>query len=444
MTQVPPMLRELAAAVIVVLAAPAVVAQDDERDLLTLVDGRELRGRVFSRLDGDEIVLQRGTRRQDVPRRDVASMDTVGDRVREFFRLLDRLPDHPQHVWFLVGWARSRQLENLARVLATDLVLRHPEHEEAHEFLGHRRRGTTWLWPDDDEWRALADLERAHAEWGHPFVVESEHFLVRTNTTLRAAVDTLLDLERIHQWWRERFAESLHLYELVGEKVVFEVWRDRESFPGLNRLKHPYFLHRIEDTQPPLVRTYCDGTPGRPVRLTEVAVQALLYRTLADDPGLRTAHRFCGWGEVGLARYAEFSLAGPLGRLAPIPWRCPADEAALVLADKERRLVELTHRSTRQLHFTVTDEVATDWATVHLFVAFLLTSDATTGRAQGFLDYLRTAIRGAKGDSSTELDRQLRCKLETLEAPLRQWVRAAVAGPERPPQSGGSGGGAGS
>lgn len=425
--------RPLLGVLTIAVAATVLAAQDDMRDLVTLVDGRELRGRVFSRLDGDEIVLQRGTRRQDVHRRDVASLDTVGDRVGEFFRLLDRLPDNLQHAWFLVGWARARQLEAMARLLATDLVLRHPEHEAAHEFLGHRRRGTTWLWPDDGEWRSLADLERAHAEWGHPFVVESEHFLVRTNTTLRGAVDTLLDLERIHQWWRERFAESLHLYELVGEKVVFEVWRDRESFPGLNRLKHPYFLHRIEDTQPPLVRTYCDGTSGRPVRLTEVAVQALLYRTLADDPGLRTAHRFCGWGEVGLARYAEFSLAGAPGRLAPVPWSIPADEAALVLADKERRLVELIHRSTRQLHFTVTDEVATDWATVHLFVTFLLTAEAQSGRAQGFLDYLREAVRGAKGDSSSELDRQLRCKVETLEAPLREWVRTELERTKRQP-----------
>lgn len=432
MTQSPLMPRELATALLVVLAAPAVVAQDDMRDVVTLGDGRELRGRVFSRLDGDAVVLQQGTRRQSVAHRDIASMDIVGDRVREFFRLMDRLPDHPQYEWYLVGWARSRQLEDLARLLATDLVLRHPDHGEAHEFLGHRRRGTSWLWPDDGEWRPLAELERVHADWGHPFVLESEHFRVRTNTTLRGAVDTLLDLERIHQWWRERFGDSLHLYELLGEKVVFEVWRDRDSFPGLNKRKHPFFQHRIDETQAPFVRTYFDGaSPGRPVRLTEVAVQALLYRTLADDPGLRSAHRLCGWGEVGLARHAEFCLAGPPGRLAPVAWSLPTDEAALVLADKERRLVELTHRSTRQLHYTVTDEVATDWATVHLFVTFLLAAEPRSGRAQGFLDYLRIALRGAKGDSSIEFDRQLRCKVESLEAPMREWVRTELERSER-------------
>lgn len=402
-------------------------AQDDLRDRVVLDSGRELRGRVFSRQDGDEIVLQQGTHRQRLARRDVASMDTVRDRAREFFRLLDRLPDNPRHLWFLVGWARSHELINLAQLLATHLVLGHPDHEDAHQFLGHRRRGQTWLWPDGDEWRTLADLERDHATWGHAFVVDSEHFRVRTNATLRGAVDTLLDLERVYQWWHERFGESLHLYELVGEKVLFEVWRDRESFPGLNKFKHPFFQHRIEDTQPPLVRCYFDGpSTGRPVRLTEVAVQALLYRTLADDPGVRTTHRLCGWGEVGLARYAERCMAGPAGRLAAVTWRVPADEAALLLADKEPRLVSLTHRSTRQLHYTVTDEVATDWATVHLFVAHVLTSDRATGLAQGFLDYLRAALRGAKGDSSVELDRELGRKVETLEGPLREWVRAEV------------------
>lgn len=412
-------------------------SQDDLRDRVVLDTGRELRGRVFSRCDGDTILLQQGTHRERIDRRSVASIDAVPDRVREFFRLFDRLPDNPRHLWFLVGWARDHELPELAKLLATDLVLRHPDHAEAREYLGHRRRGKTWLWPDGDEFRTLPDLERDHGSWGQAFVLDSEHFRVRTDAGMRGAVDTLLDLERIHVWWHERFGESLHLYELVGEKVLFEVWRDRESFPGLNKFKHPFFQHRIEDTQPPLVRCYFDGSSlGRPVRLAEVAVQALLYRTLADDPGLRNAHRLCGWGEVGLARYAEHCLAGPAGRIQAMSWRMPMDEAALVLADKEPRLFSLTHRSTRQLHFTVTDEVATDWATVHLFVAHLLTSGPQTGLAQGFLDYLRAALRGAKGDSSVELDRELGRKVETLEAPLHEWVRAEVERLNKPQRGG--------
>ena len=424
------------AAVAVSAWLSAVPAQADLRDRVVLTNGRELHCRVFSRLDGDTITLKVGTDRQQVARADVASMETVRDRLRELFALLDRLPDHPRHEWFLVGWARSRDLPSMANLLATDLVLRHPDHEEARAFLGHRRRGKVWLWPDGDEWRTLAELEREHASWGQAWLVDGEHFRLRTNASLRGAVDTLLDLERVYLWLLRRFGEPLHLYELTGERVVLEVWNDRESFPGLNKLKHPYFQHRIEDTQPPLGRTYFDGdSSGRPLRLTEVAVQALLYRTLADDPGLRTAHRLCGWGEVGFARYAEHCLAGPAGRLEAVSWRMPLDEAALVLADKDRRLVSVTHRSTRQLHFTVTDEVATDWATVHLFVAYLLES-SPSGLGQGFLDYLRAALRGAKGDSSFELDRDLGRKIETLEEPLDQWVRA-VAERERARPSGG-------
>jgi hypothetical protein len=407
-------------------AVASAIAQDDSRDRVQKTDGRELRGRVFSRFDGDEIVLQQGTHRTSIPRADVTAIDAVRERVGECMQHFDRLPDHPRHLWYVIGHAQNRQLSDLARVLALDLVLRHPDHAEARAFLGHRRRGKDWLWPDGDEWRSLSDLERRHAEWGHPFVVDSEHFRLRTDASLRRAVDTLLDLERIYQWWLSRFGEPLHLYELRGDKVLFEVWRERGSFPRLNKLEHPYFQHRIEDTHPPIARTYFDGAAGRPTRLTEVAVQALLYRTLADDPGLRTAHRFCGWGEVGLARHAERCLAGPPGRIAPVDWRLPLDEAALVAADPAGRLANLTHRSTRQLHFTVTDEVATDWATVHLFVTFLLTSEPPSGLGQGFLDYLRAAVRGAKGDSSSELDRALGRKLETLEAPFREWLGLAI------------------
>ena len=407
-------------------AVASAAAQDDLRDRVRKTDGRELRGRIFSRFDGHQIVLQQGTHRTTIPGAEVAEIDSVRERVGECLQTFDRLPDHARHHWYLVGHAQSRQLPDLARVMALDLVLRHPDHEEAHAFLGHRRRGMDWLWPDDDEWRTLPDLERRHAEWGHAFVIDSEHFRLRTDASLRRAVDTLLDLERIYQWWLARFGEPLRLYELRGDKVVFEVWRERDSFPRLNKLEHPYFQHRIEDTQPPIGRTYFDGTAGRPTRLTEVAVQALLYRTLADDPGMRTAHRFCGWAEVGLARHAERCLAGPPGRIAPIEWRLPLDEAALVAADPERRLVSLTHRSTRQLHYTVTDEVATDWATVHLFVTFLLTSEPSSGLGQGFFDYLLAGVRGAKGDSSSELDRALGRKLETLAAPLGEWLHAAT------------------
>lgn len=104
----------------------------------------------------------------------------------------------------------------------------------------------------------------------------------------------------------------------------------------------------------------------------------------------------------------------------------PPGDAARSTSCSARRLFSLTRRSTRQLHYTVTDEVATDWATVHLFVTYMLTSTPTSGLAQGFLDYLRAALRGAKGDSSVELDRELARKVEMLEAPLREWVRTEV------------------
>ena len=74
-------LHAFATLAFVALLAPA-PAQDDLHDRVELDKGRELRGRVFSRLDGDEILLQRGTHRQRVDRREVVSMETVGDRVR--------------------------------------------------------------------------------------------------------------------------------------------------------------------------------------------------------------------------------------------------------------------------------------------------------------------------------------------------------------------------
>lgn len=80
----------LAAAVLV----EGVLAQDDLRDRVTRKGGAVLRCRVFARYGEDAVTVQIGRHREQVPRADVVAMDTVRDRVREFFRLLARLPDN--------------------------------------------------------------------------------------------------------------------------------------------------------------------------------------------------------------------------------------------------------------------------------------------------------------------------------------------------------------
>lgn len=401
-------------------------AQDDLRDVITLRGGRELTGRVFSRYEPEGLVLLQGSRRTTIDKADVTAFDTVRDRVATFFTMRDRLPNNERHRWYVAEWAQSHGLPAMARLQALDVVLHDPEHEGAHRMLGHRRSGKRWLWPDSDENRTLAYLERERADWGSAWLLDSEHYTLHTNTNLRRAVDTLFDLERFHAWWYEQFGEAMRLYEVVGHRVLVHAWRDITSFSGLSSDKHPYFRHRIEGVSDPASSNtyFLDANAPRPERLFEVVTQHLLYRTLTDDPALRSGHRYCGFGEVGLARYVESCFGGPAGQASASGWRIEPGDGRLVVAERSTNLANMIHRSVRQFHFVVADDTAFYWAGAHLFVAYVLQDAQLRG---GFFSYLGAALRDAKGDSSAEFDRRFGQTAEALEPKWRRWIAEQLA-----------------
>jgi hypothetical protein len=412
------------------VCARSLEAQDDLRDVITLTNGQVLRGRVHERFEPAELVVMQGGKRVRVPMAKVASLDTVRDRMDEFFRRYEALPDNLRYEWYLIEWAEQRELVALARLLATDLVLRDPEHEAAHALLGHRRRGKEWLWPMDEQWLSLADVDSYHADWGHPWVIDGEHFTVRTNGGLRRAVDAALDLERLYVWWFNAFGVPLRLHEVTGAKMPVRIWADKGSFSAWSSTRQPYFRPRVENPseQSASFTFFEDATAPRPTRLFEVATQHLLYRTLAEDPAMATPkERLCGWGEVGLGQYVERCFEGPAGRVQPRAWQVPIEAGEVLLLQRSYGPENLIHRSSRQYYITVADNTAWEWAAAHLFVAYLLDADRRPDLRLAFLQYLVESLRGGKGDSSSSLDRLLGRKVETLEVPWREWVAKEIA-----------------
>jgi hypothetical protein len=411
-------------------AALLLPAQDDLRDVVNLTNGQVVRGRVYERFDPTELVVLQGGKRVRVPMAKVASLDTVRDRATQLFRRWDALPDNQRYQWYLIEWAQQQELTNLARLLAMDLVLRDPIHEAAHTLLGHRLRGNEWLWPLDGQWVTLADIEAFHADWGHPWVLEGEHFTVRSNGGLRRTVDAALDLERLYVWWFTMFGESLRLHEVVANKMPVHIWAERSAFSAWSSTRQPYFRPRVETpAEASTSFTFFDTlTTPRATRLFEVATQHLLYRTLAEDPAMSSAkERYCGWGEVGFGQFVEQQLTGPAGRAQPQAWQMPIEAGETLVAQRSFGLENLIHRSSRQYYITVADNTAWEWAAAHLFVAYLLDADRRPDLRKAFLQYLVEALRGAKGDSSSSLDRLLGRKVETLEAPWRLWVSEELA-----------------
>ncbi|HEX5051251.1 MAG TPA: hypothetical protein VFZ65_05730 [Planctomycetota bacterium] len=411
--------------------------QDDLRDVVTLTNGQEVRGRVYERFEADEVTLLQGNQRLRVPRSRVATIDSLRERMREFFARHDRLPDNAHHRWYLADWAQRHGLVALAQLQAMDVVLHDPEHEPARALLGHRRRGKEWLWPRRDQWFTLADHEAYCADWGHPLLLESEHFVVQTNGGLRRAIDTAFDLERLYVWWFDTFGEALRLREVVSPKMPVQVWRSRREFPPWSSIVQPYFRPRVENLEQSTSYTFFeDAAAGRATRLFEVATQHLLYRTLAADPPFPTAkERLCAWAEVGLGQFVEHCFAGEPGRARAGPWRLPAHEGALVLGEHRYGLDILTHRQARQYFVTVADDTPFDQASAHLFVAYLLDPDRQPKLREGFLEFLFEALRTGKGESSSALDKLIGRKVETLEQPWRAWIEAALQ--KNQPRSGG-------
>jgi hypothetical protein len=410
----------------VLLLAAAAAAQDDLRDVVQLQNGKELHGRVLSRNEPDEVVILQGGKRVRVATQAVAAMTTVRDHLREFFKRRDQLFDNASHRWIVAEWAASNGLPAMARLQALHVVLRDPDHVPAHELLGHRKRGSEWLWPLKDRWVPLAELQAYFAEWGHPLVLDGEHFQVRTNGTVMQAVDAVFDLERLYLWWLDTFGTELQLREVVAPKLTVLIWKDPKSFPAWSSFVVPYFRARVAtgaEAQESTSYTWFEGPTGRPVRLYEVAMQHLLYRTLADDPDEGSPkQRLCAWAEIGLGEYVNGLFQGPPGQGKPAKWHIDPLDAKLVQERRYYGLEILTHRQMKQYYITVADNTDLDWASTHLFVAFLMDDAQQPSLRAGFLQYLFGALRKGQGQSSVALDRALGTRVETLEKPWRTWI----------------------
>ncbi|HEX6813193.1 MAG TPA: hypothetical protein VF384_16335 [Planctomycetota bacterium] len=407
-------------------------AQDDLRDVVTLKNGDVLRGRVFARYEAESVTLQVGRRRQQIPRADVVGMDTVRDRMREFFRLLDRLPDNLKHRWYMAQWAADRDLPDLARLVALDVVLRDPDHEGAHTLLGNRNKGGQWRWQSGDEWTSLAELEDARSHWGHRWQIDSEHFHVESTAELRRVVDALWDLERFHLVWFEQFSDALRLCEVVGPKMNFEIWRDERRFVGMRTVtgrvagKTPYYRQRGWEVTA-VARTYfADVNAERPVGVFEVATSHLLYRTVADDPNVASVYRPAAWAELGLARYLQRRMTGPAGVATLGPWHIDAAEARIVLDHPERDLDHVAQFDTKKYYLQVSDDNLFEWPAAELAVAWLLESGQQSGLRNGLFGYLEEVLRKMLGTSSVVLDRHLGQPVQQLDKPWRAWIKQQV------------------
>ena len=401
---------------LLVLAA-ALPTQDDLRDRVTRTDGKVVHGRVVDPFgDGDELLVLQGGKRVRVPRADVADLDLVADRVREFCERRRAFRSSPKGQAFLIDRAAGDELPGLARAQAIWLALAH-DHEAAHEFLGHERSERGWLWSHDGRKVAAGDLDAALAK--APLTLIGERFTLRCDRDLAGAVAALLDLEQLGVAFRERFGAELRLHEVL-RPIAVVVHADQDAFPKWGFRPVPFY-------EPPphadVAHTFWP-VPGarRPDRLFFVGTQGLLYRTLIGEASRQSDRdRICAWLEVGFGMVMEQTMQGDPGFAAPATPR-RQDLRARTALFRDYRLTHLL-RLPMYGAFYLLDDTATavNWSAATMFTTWLLQPDNDPPTRERFCAFVRAAL-AERRDGSSLFDDVMGTRVEDLDAPWRRWL----------------------
>jgi len=446
-------IRTLSALLLLSAAAADVGAQsyqdrrrEDDRDTVTLRDGRTLEGRVVSR-HGAELTLDQSGKLERLPIAEVGELDLVTDRLRVF---LDRRRPGSDvaEAWALVGLARSYRLDEMARLQALHVLTLDPEHEAAHELLGHRRRGSKWRWELDGDSLTKEDFDEEITESRARWELRSEHWVLLSDVGLRRALDCLFDLERAYVDWHAEFGTALEPNEVL-DFMFFEVYADADDMPKESSSAVPYYdpglLLNASSAVWNIAYTYYVEGAQRAEQLLQLATQQLIVTTLLEDAsrgsyGANLWYRDAAWAEVGLGHWFGTRYGGPAGyaKLGPHVVDPELAQRALQRArkgplskvrDEVTNLVGLTYGRFHEL----TDERELYWAKVATFMAFMLEPDrrvehrgeqGNTTR-EAVMSYLRTVYGTPAGHSSSTLDEALGgFEVEVLQDPWREWLES--------------------
>lgn len=419
-------------------------------DEIVLKDGKHLQGRVIALYEPEAIVVLDGGSTREVPRKELASVVTVRDRLRTFLAER-RAPMHPIAEWKLVLRAVELGLPNMARAQAWHVLTVDPANEDAHRFLGHERKGKGWGWVQDGRAYSREAFEKRIADWDHRFALEGENWVLETDAGVARAVELLMDLERFYVLWLDRFGAELRAREFVRDpdrKMTY--WLvTRADEPGVNWIStlpgEPYYSAGESVATPegdPNLAIAVDGGAGEyPWRFFDVATQQLMYSLLVlgdvkgglpPDDLSRHAH----WVELGMGYWFGRQFGGSPGYGRPIPFAPDPDTKrdALLPGRGPLRLgrSELTNLVGLELSwfYLDADSFAIDRAKAATFFQFLMEQDPPLpdpdhpqlhGR-DALMCYLREVYRTPTAHSSSKLDDCLGRRVEDLQGPWTDWL----------------------
>ena len=372
-------------------AGPAAgVADQDLRDRVTLRNGRTLKGRETQELD-DRICLLVGTRERWIRRKLVREIQSVArSMVDLLLRYRKESPRRPAELWPFVDFCRKHRLSHEEKLFCRRILLADSKHDQANMRLGHLKRGDHWLVPVKSQWVPLEQACRIHRDWGKAWEIRSEHFAVRSCSSLKLAMDTLFELEYMYLYFYILYQKPLELRELVEPVRVF-LFKDRKQYPSAGTHVGAYFSGAEN-----ILYTYI-GNNKRPFALFHEATHGLIHNVAVHTT--RTRGKFPSWLDEAWAVYME-NLVVPTGRgIVNLRQGRTGGNMMRVVATARK-----PYKVHRILNFTSSDYGASSKQTLKYaqgFVLFHYLMHGADGAYRSrFTDYIKQAL-GGKGQAST-------------------------------------------
>lgn len=411
-------------------------------DVLVDQDGKEISGRVLEAFDPEVWRIRSGSKVLELDRAEVSEARLRNDRLRAFLDQRKSGMD-AESAAVLAEQGAAAGLEGISRAQAYHALLLDSDNLRAHEFLDHKQRGKRWRWRLDGKLLSEERFQEAFEEMGSAPVLRGLHFEVRSDAGLRAAVDTLFDLERLYVTWLDQFGPALQPFEIL-EPIRVQLHGSQEdmSFHSFV-LRHVHYdpgrlLGNAQQPEPRIL-TYLPGIGERPVRLFDLGAQALLYHGMLGEQLTLVnrdtrVYRECTLIEIGFGGWFQRRLSGPLGHaqfspdvqrdailfdLAQRPLRSePLEGVPLEL----ERLILLAYGRLQ----LVRAENPLYWARCRAWGEFFMDPEARLeGNAlrQGWTRAVRKIYAGARGSTRSVWETAFGTTLEELQATYDAWLR---------------------
>ena len=207
-------------------------ALQDRPDLLVLQDGKEIECRVL--YEDDEVVVYRDRKKREIPRAEVAEIQSIERSLLRFFERFERLaPDDVAGMAELATWCEGRELPGEAHNMWIRILTLDPENEEAWTKLGGSKGRKGWRLKVRGRFYTLDQLRDRVSDWKNAMELRTAHFLLRTDVAPERALDLTIDLERAYIQFYEILGQALGLYvfDMVPEVHVCSDPKDYREPP---------------------------------------------------------------------------------------------------------------------------------------------------------------------------------------------------------------------